>query len=460
MTKEISSNLWILTEERPKIEVIQKIINKTKIFKKLDIKIENFKIKPIFDGEIFTHTFQVNSLNSKTIENIFIRLIGSGKQSSFVDFLIFLQKDEPTREQILENCIYAIEETKTNTYDSRNTAMGQRSSKFNTLNYYIQKYKYQLKPVMYFSHAQAENDHNSVQFINKCLCHLESGIEFWGKDSSKFKKFSSLDELIKLKNEIAKTNTRDNDTPIKITKEKDIIKISGLLANPGKDTKNRKYTGTIGHDPNIGQLPLIAKTIRNLGWKEKIVIIKHRILPEKVVEGRGNKFTRLAQYIDFELENCPFPKADFHLDYWKYEKDNEKVGTILAQVILENKKMETIFDNHGGCEKSYFYGEGNKEIKISKKFSNDGGKIPDLVIKDNLNKIIYSYEGKTAKNIEAGLKEIEAFKLFEEMYLKINYPDFEYRRGLIINGGKKINKDEVKFQLCENSKIIQRDEFN
>ena len=46
MTKEISSNLWILTEERPKIEVIQKIINKTKIFKKLDIKIENFKIEP------------------------------------------------------------------------------------------------------------------------------------------------------------------------------------------------------------------------------------------------------------------------------------------------------------------------------------------------------------------------------------------------------------------------------
>ena len=43
MTKELSSNLWILTEERPKIEVIQKIINKTTIFKKLDIKIENFK---------------------------------------------------------------------------------------------------------------------------------------------------------------------------------------------------------------------------------------------------------------------------------------------------------------------------------------------------------------------------------------------------------------------------------
>jgi hypothetical protein len=456
----MSENIWILTEERPKKDVIEKIINKTKTIKKLDIEIENFKIKPIFNGKIFTHTFQVDLIKSKSIKNIFIKLISSGKQSSFVDFLIFLQKDEPIKEQILENCVYAIEETKTNTYDSRNTAMGQRSSKFNTLNYYIQKYKYKLKPVMYFSHKQAESDHDSVQFINRCLCHLESGIEFWGKDSSKFKKFSSLDELIKLKNKIAGTNTRNKDTPIKITKEKDLIKISGLLANPGADTAKHKYTGTIKHDPNIGQLPLIAKAIRTLDWKEKIIITDHRILPEKVVEGRGNKFTRLAKYIDFELENCPFPETDFHLDYWKYEKYNEKVSTILAQIILENKEMETIFDNHGGCEKSYFYGINNAEIKISKQFSNDGGKIPDLVVKDNLNKIIYLYEGKTAKNIKAGLEEIEAFALFETMYLKVNYPNFKYKRGLIINGGNKIDKDEVKFQLCEDSKIIQKDEFN
>lgn len=102
--------------------------------------------------------------------------------------------------------------------------MGQRSSKFNTLNYYIQKYKYEIKPVMYFSHKQAENDHDSVQFINRCLCHLESGIEFWGKDSSSFKKFSSLDEIINEKNRIAEKNTRENDTPIKITEKKNITK--------------------------------------------------------------------------------------------------------------------------------------------------------------------------------------------------------------------------------------------
>ncbi len=37
-------NLWILTEERPKKEVIKKIIEKTNNYKNLSIKIENFKI--------------------------------------------------------------------------------------------------------------------------------------------------------------------------------------------------------------------------------------------------------------------------------------------------------------------------------------------------------------------------------------------------------------------------------
>ena len=89
--------------------------------------------------------------------------------------------------------------------------MGQRSSKFNTLNYYIQKYKAETKPIMFFSHEQADEDHKSVNFINRSLYHLECGIEFWGKKSSKFKKFETLEEFIKLRNEIADTNTRKND---------------------------------------------------------------------------------------------------------------------------------------------------------------------------------------------------------------------------------------------------------
>ena len=157
---DIDKNLWILTEERPKKEVIKIIIDKSSTIKNLNIVIENFKIEPVIENNKFLHYFKISDVKSDKIKNIYIRLISS--KSSFVDFLVFLQKDEPNPEQILKNCIFAIEETKTNSYDSRNTAMGQRSSKFNTLNYYIQKYKAQTKPVMFFSHEQADEDHKSV----------------------------------------------------------------------------------------------------------------------------------------------------------------------------------------------------------------------------------------------------------------------------------------------------------
>ncbi len=446
------NNIWILTEERPKKEVIKKIIIETNNYKKLGISIDDFKIEPIINDEKFLHTFKISKFKSEKIDNIFIRLI-SGK-SSFVDFLVFIQKEEPKPEQILNNCIFAIEETKTNTFDSRNTAMGQRSSKFTTLNYYILKFNTGTRPIMYFSHEQADRDHKSVNFINRSLLHLECGIDFWGKDSSSFRRFTSLDEFIKIKNEIADTNNRKNDTPIKIKKEKELIKISALLANP--NNKNKNYTGRIGHDPNMGQVSLIAKVIRNLGWAKKITITDHQVLPERV---RENKFTNLANHIDFELKDCKLIKSDFNDDYWSYEKNKEKVATILAQVILENNNLTTIFDNHGGCEKSYFYDEINNAYSIDKKFSADGGKIPDIVMKDNRNKIIYQFEGKKYESLHKGLDEIQNFNLFEKRYLEIYYPDYKYERSLIINGGEKTDIKEVDFQLDKYHKLISSDIF-
>lgn len=468
MTSE-KQNLWILTEERSKKEVIETIIKKSSAKKELDIKFKDLKIIPSITNDTFNHIFAVEGYKSEKINNIFIKLI-SGK-SSFVDFLIFLQNEEPKPEQILQNCFYAIEETKTSTYESRNTAMGQRSSKFSSLNYYIQKYNYKIQPVMYFSSKQAEEDNRSVNFINRLLYHLESGIEFWGKDSSKFKKFKNLKELIKEKNEIAKTNNRVKDTPIKITIEKNILKISCLLANPGqkekkkddndnnktiKIKKKREYTGRIGSDPNIGQISLIAKGIRSLGWKKRIVVTHHQVRQERI---EGNKFTNFAKLLKIELENCTLPTTEFKLDYWSYEKKREKVASILAQIILENKNMITIFDNHGGCEKSYFHAPNGNEIQISKEFSREGGKIPDLVVKDNKKKIIYIYECKKIENIKNAIEELNQFELFEKNYLSVHYPDFAYIRGLIINGGKITDNPIVKLQLTEESKIIRKDEF-
>ena len=94
-----NQNLWILTEERPKREVIEKIITKSSEKKELEIKIKDLKILPSIVDNIFYHIFEVKGFESKKIKKIFIKLISGS--SSFVDFLIFLQDSEPKPEQIL-----------------------------------------------------------------------------------------------------------------------------------------------------------------------------------------------------------------------------------------------------------------------------------------------------------------------------------------------------------------------
>ncbi len=455
------TNLWILTEERIKTNVVQKIISKSSDVKKLDISIKNLVIIPQYNNQKFKHIYLVKGFCSNKINNIFIRSVKG--ETSFVDFLVYLQNEKPEPSQMLSNCIYAIEETKTSTFDSRNTAMGQRSTKFLFLDYYLNKYKYTYKSIMYFSHKQPENDHHSVIFVNRMLLHLNISIEFWGKKLKHLKKFNNLNEFIDEKNRISDTNTRKNDTPIYIKKNSQNIEISALLANP--NNKNQNYSGRIKHDPNMGQVPLIAYTLRKLGWKGKILITKHQIKQKAVSSMRGNKFTYLAGYIGFELSGIKFNKNSSIMPkkYWQYDKKNEKVASILAQVILESKGMVTIFDNHGSCEKSYFIGldekGSNQEIPISKKYSRSGGKIPDLVVKDDQNKKIYMYEGKKIEEIKAGLNEIKGFDKFEETYLKPSYPEYSYVRGLIINGGLLSKAKEVRFQLLENSEISMNEEF-
>ena len=448
-------NLWILTEERPKPEDIKFILEKTS--KKLGHKsnFENISIEPDIEDNFFKHRYFVKGASIENIKSILIYTVSSS--SSFVDALIYYQNEVPDPSQLFQNCIYAIEETKTNTYDSRNTAMGQRSTKFNFLNYYKEKYKYNFTPVMFFTSKQAEADHDSVNFVNRMLLHLESGIEFWNKDLENLKKFYDLEEFIEVKNKISLTNSRANDTPLTIDMTDKEIKISALLANPNNTRPN--YTGRIGHDPNMGQVPLIAKTLRNLGWNKKIVITNHQILQDRISK-RGNKLTALASYINFELEGIDLPDTPFNNEYWEFEKRKEKVASILAQVVLSNKGLKTIFDNHGGCEKSYFLTSDGENLVIPKKYSENGGKIPDLVMVDYEKKEIYSYEGKTNSYINQGLDELENFDLFESDFLGKYYPDFKFFRSLIINGGKELSHDQVSFQILDSGKIeINSQEF-
>ncbi len=461
----ISNNIYILTEESISISEISKIVKEVSIKKNIEIKFKDLKITPTILNDRFYHEYKAYNFTSNEVKEILIYGFGAPSKSPLVDFLVYFQSTKPSPEQLFENCIFAIEATKTNNNDSRNTSLGQRAGKFVHLNYYLETKQYNTTPVMFKTHPQ-EDDTDSVKFIGRLLNHLPVKTEFWGTKNFSYKKFESLDDLITEKNNIADKNDRTNDTPMYIRRETNEIRVSGRLANPGSTgSKKDNYTGKIGHDPNQGQLAIIAKSIRDFGVKEKIIISDHDLNPNEVSK-QNNKFIKFANYIDFEIDGCQIQKSSFNKTYFKYlTKNNEKIASILAQVILINKGMKTIFENHGGCEKSFIYLDLiDKDVDVKykefpKNYSQGQRKIPDLIMLNEQSKIIYLYEGKTSKNKHKGLEEIKNYQDLENDILAKHYPNYSFERRLIIEGGEKDQDNVVTFQLDEGSFVHMKDEF-
>jgi len=435
------TNLWILTEERPKKEVLAKILEKISLDKGFSHEFRKLIIKPILDGDKFTFTYELLGFVSDQIERIYIKSVsGSG---SFVDFLIFLQDDEPT---INDEPLYAIEETKTDDSESRNTGVYQRCSKF----VYVDLYYPSCKKIMLYNLKinQKEEPTETNIFGTRMLLNL--GVEIMGKNLSEevFQKFEDIDELIEFKDNMR--SPPGGNVPILLKKSNNSIEISGRLWK----------ANSLSHDPNMGALSLISKTLRELGWENKIIITQHG-LSQKHLTGR-NKFVRIANEIGISLKGLKLPQSNLPEDYWHYEQNSEKIGTIFLHLVLDElKNVKGIYENHAGCERGYFYTQDNIPVALHKYIKNDKKrgkipKIPDLIVADNEGKLILNLEGKTQSNLEEGLEDIKLFDTIEEEYIEVYYPDFEIKRGVVLFGGdeEEIENEKVLFLLNKEGKMI------
>jgi len=211
----MTKNLWILTEERPKRDVIHNILFKFSKDNKIPCFIDTIRILPILNNNNdFSFTYEVVGFRSRSnkINQIFIKTISG--QSSFVDFLIFYQENEP---KIEDTPIYGIEETKTDDSESRNTGIFQRATKF----VYIDFFYNDIKKVMLYSLKikQKESQTKTNIFGTKCLLTL--GVEIMGKklDPKNHTPFKTVDELIEFKNSMRRPP--NGNVPILINKIND-----------------------------------------------------------------------------------------------------------------------------------------------------------------------------------------------------------------------------------------------
>ncbi|MDR3273590.1 MAG: hypothetical protein LBT29_08935 [Flavobacteriaceae bacterium] len=441
----MSKNLWFLTEERSKKEVIATIFQKFAKDNGFAIFIDTIRILPILSKGKFTFTYEVTGFRCNQVEKVFVKTVSGN--SSFTDFLIFYQEKEPTSK---DTPIYAIEETKTDDKESRNTGVYQRCSKF----VFIENYYPKTKKIMLYNLQVEQKEKPTETYIFGTRLLLTLGVEILGKklDGKIFVPFKTIDEIIDFKNNMRKAPA--GNVPILLKKMEGKIQISGRLYK----------SGGLSHDPNIGALSIISAVLRKLGWKDKIEITQHGLEQNNV--GATNKFVQIANKLDISLEKLILPKAAMNANYWKYDIEGEKLGTIFIHLVVENfANGMSIFENHAGCEKGYFITAKGEPIPLAKytdrvKYK-AGDKsqiinIPDLVLIDLSNKIIIDIEGKKYQFRNNGIKELAGYDAFDKIYNKPNYPNYKITRTVVLYGSQegKIVEIEIGFLLNENGKLI------
>lgn len=449
MSGDKSKNLWILTEERPKNEVLNQILHKFVVDNGYSGFVDNLRILPILEEGRFSFTYELTGFHCNRVNKIYIKTVSG--YSSFVDFLVFYQDKEPDPANDMP--IYVIEETKTDGSESRNTGVYQRCSKFVYANSFypsvnqIMLYNLRLK--------QKEKIAETIVFGTRML--LTYGVEIIGKnlDENIFKPFSTVEELIDYKNSMRKPPA--GNVPIEITKTDDTIFVSGRLF---------KSNG-LGHDPNIGALSIISATLRKLGWTGKIIITKHGLQQKHINSNRSNKFVLIANQTGVELKDLDLPNPTRHKEYWRYDRSGEKIGTIFIHLVIESfTDSHSVYENHAGSERSYFITSTGEYLTVGKyldRVAYKGGdlaqiiNLPDLTILDVGRKQAINIEGEMYRNKLIGIKQLSLFDAFESLFINKNYPKYSIIRTVVLYGGEDRSEKfevEVGFVLTSNGDLV------
>lgn len=417
------NNLYILTEERAKNNIIKLI---SRIYGKIsnkDVNFDEIKIFPEIKNNHHTFTYFVDGIVIEGIDNVLLKIVSGN--SSFVDYILYEGNEEPG-EDTSNNPILLIEETKTSDEESRNTGVYQRISKFIYADYF---YPNITKIMLYNLNRRNSGKPTDTNIFGTNML-LTQGVKIIGKKMHYFNCFKNIDDFIKFKNKM-KRPPRGN-VPIEIKyKDKNTITISGRLSKP-------KDKGNIGHDPNIGALTSIAKTLRLLGWEKDIIITKHGVKQSYINNlSRSNKFLNIASKLDIKLDELTFDVNDMiPTNYWRYEKKSEKIGTIFLTIsaVNLNNNIKAIYENHAGCERGYFYLKNGNPITIPKKNKNININIPDSVLLNKKYNEILIIEGKRSSTLDQGLDELNNFDLFEDLFVKKEYPNYHVSRWVSTYG--------------------------
>ena len=443
--KKGMDNLWLLTEERPKLSVVLRILDEYNNDFGATVTVnENFNIRPIVKNGKFTFEYLVEGVSVQGIANVFIEIVSGN--SSFVDYMLIRQEAKPA-DHSLDNVLMAIEETKTSDAESRNTGIYQRASKF----VYIDNYCPRAKKYMLYNEEMTPDEDRTPTDTNRFGTNmlLTLGVKFIGKTMRGFKAFANVDEMVAQKSSMRLPN--HTNVPILLHKYADRITVSGRLAKP-------KDAGNIGHDPNIGALSCIGYTLRKLGWDRDIVVTHHGVSQSYVDKTRGrNKCLFLFSMNHMKLDGITMPPiVPMPEFYWNYSCSSEKVASIFLHLTCQYSGIHGIYENHAGCERGYFRTRTGAFLALPKKDRyGENLLLPDVVLCDDTIREIYNVEGKKLSTLYDGVAEVDTYDSIEDEFIKPHYRGYSIQRWVSIFGGnlRRIPHEKVLVYLNESGEV-------
>ena len=413
-------NIWLLTEECPKISTVMSILEHFSIdFRHRIISVTNPQIVPLYNRDgTFAFLYELLGVNITRVERIFLCCASGG--SSFCDYMLFYQNEMPDQNGF-DTPLMIIEETKTSDRESRNSGIFQRGIKFVYARiFYPQTRQYML----YCNDYNPDHSDPTDTNIFGTNIYLNLGIEIIGKEPYMFNyhPFGSIAELIDFKNNMDPPRygvpTRiDNSNPNYITVSVRVEK-----------------NGSISHDPGIGTVAVIASGLRVLGYNRRIIITHHGVTQSMANRARGNKLFYICQFLGVELDGIQLPPIPRPTSYWHYEMSSEKVTSIYLHILAENYGLVPIFHNHAGCEKCYFISRQGDAIPLPKTTQ-----MPDVVFLDEANMLITVIEGKKLQTLAQGVIEVDSYADIENDYLidhEIGYYGCNLYRAISIFGDR------------------------
>ena len=228
----------------------------------------------------------------------------------------------------------------------------------------------------------------------------------------------NLESFLKLNNSTRAHKTSINNRIVYNEEDNSYVITTNLIHNKKKREKSNI------HDPNTGYIVGVCAFIHKHSPDSNIIVTEKCGLFENHINNKSKLWTCLKLFSGkmqiYDNTNKLIEK-DWHSinafpNYIK-EPSGEKLSSMRIHLDFElNENFEIMFHNHAGCERSF--------LNINNEYLRCGPKnIPDLVVRDKLNKKIYIIEAKINNKVKIAKGEEQLRK--SRIWFDINVTDNE-----------------------------------